>query len=130
MGNRSRLLRMRQIARGAVGRHLPVWLRDRYPTPKIDVRGVVFDRERLLLVREASDGRWSLPGGWADIGESLSRAVTREIQEESGYPTRATKVLAVLNLDRTGSRKPTRVNVYKFFVQCELIGDAVPTSGA
>ena len=34
-----------------------------YATPKVDVRGVVFDQERILLVREASDGLWSLPGG-------------------------------------------------------------------
>src|SRR5438067_12262787 len=101
------LHRTRQMARGVIGRHLPRWLRDRYPTPKVDVRGVVFDTEgRLLLVRESSDGRWSLPGGWADLGDSLSGAVTREIQEESGYPTRATKILAALNLDRTQRRKP------------------------
>ncbi len=105
-------------------------MKDRYPTPKIDVRGVVFDEQgRLLLVRESSDGRWSLPGGWADLGDSLSAAVTREIQEESGYPTRATKLLAVLNLDRRRSRQPTSINVYKFFVRCELVGDVERTRG-
>ena len=34
-----------------------------YATPKVDVRGVVFQHGRLLLVREASDGLWTLPGG-------------------------------------------------------------------
>jgi len=119
-------LRTRQTARGAVGRHAPAWLRDRYPTPKVDVRGVVFDGDKVLLVREASDGRWSLPGGWADVGEPLSTAVTREIREESGYPTRAAKVLAVLNLSRTGGR----VNVYKMFVLCELTEAAERIRGA
>jgi ADP-ribose pyrophosphatase YjhB (NUDIX family) len=80
----------------------------------------------LLLVREASDGRWSLPGGWADVGEPLSTAVTREIQEESGYSTRATKVLAVLNLNRRSGR----VNVYKMFVRCELAESAGRIRGA
>ena len=119
-------LRARQRTRGAVGRYAPAWVRDRYPTPKIDVRGVVFDSDKLLLVREASDGRWSLPGGWADVGEPLSEAVTREIEEESGYPTRATKILAVLNLNRRSGR----VNVYKMFVQCELTNSAGRVRGA
>jgi len=119
-------LRTRQKTRGAVGRYAPAWVRDRYPTPKIDVRGVVFDNAKLLLVREASDGRWSLPGGWADVGEPLSTAVTREIREESGYSTRATKVLAVLNLNRRNGR----VNVYKMFVQCELVESAGRIRGA
>jgi ADP-ribose pyrophosphatase YjhB (NUDIX family) len=86
---------------------------------------VVFDDGRLLLVREASDGRWSLPGGWADVGEPLSAAVTREIREESGYPVRATKILAILNLKRSG-----RVNVYKMFVLCERTEAAGRISGA
>src|SRR5687767_14064331 len=36
-----------------------------YPTPKTDVRAVIFDEHgKLLLVREKSDNKWSLPGGW------------------------------------------------------------------
>lgn len=37
-----------------------------YATPKIDIRTAVFDRERILLVKEREDGGWTLPGGWAD----------------------------------------------------------------
>jgi hypothetical protein len=46
-----------------------------YATPKADVRGVIFDdSERVLLMRERADGRWSLPGGWADPrGGTLGR---------------------------------------------------------
>ncbi|MBV9318908.1 MAG: NUDIX hydrolase N-terminal domain-containing protein [Mycobacterium sp.] len=52
-----------------------------YATPKIDVRGVIFDeQERVLLMREKADGRWSLPGGWADPGDSPSAGVVREIR--------------------------------------------------
>ena len=86
----------------------------------------MFEDGKVLLVRDASDGRWSLPGGWADVGEPLSTAVTREIREESGYPTRATKILAVLNLNR----RQGRVNVYKVFVQCELTEAAGRIRGA
>jgi ADP-ribose pyrophosphatase YjhB (NUDIX family) len=94
-----------------------------YPTPKVDVRGVVFRDGRLLLVRELSDGRWSLPGGWADVGESLSEAVVREVREESGYATRAVKLLAVANLGRYQDGRPLRPNIYKLFVRCELVSD-------
>src|SRR5271165_984119 len=48
-----------------------------YATPKIDIRTAVFDGDRLLLVREREDGLWTLPGGWADVGESPSLAAVR-----------------------------------------------------
>ena len=59
-----------------------------YPTPKVDVRGAVFREDRILLVREVSDGRWTLPGGWADVNQSARQCVEREISEESGFQAR------------------------------------------
>src|SRR6478609_8064237 len=59
-----------------------------YATPKVDVRGVIFRDEKILLVRERSDGTWSLPGGWADVNESPTENIVREIREESGFETR------------------------------------------
>ena len=41
-----------------------------YPTPKVDVRAVVFRGAELLLVRERRSGRWTFPGGWADAGDT------------------------------------------------------------
>ena len=65
-----------------------------YVTPKVDVRGAIFDdHERVLLMREKTDGRWSLPGGWADPGDTPSAAVTREIREETGYHSSAVKLI-------------------------------------
>lgn len=68
-----------------------------YATPRLEVRGAVFDREdRLLLVREVADAnRWTLPGGWVDVGDSPAEAIHREIREESGYDVRVTKLAAV-----------------------------------
>jgi len=72
-----------------------------YPTPKVDVRGVVFnDAGKILLVRETSDGGWTLPGGWADVQTTPAENVTKEIEEESGYRTRAVKLLAVYDRSR------------------------------
>ena len=62
-----------------------------YATPKVDVRGVVFNDGQILLVKEVADQCWTLPGGWADPAESPREAVEREVYEESGFRTRATK---------------------------------------
>ncbi len=98
-----------------------------YATPKVDVRGVVFQEGKILLVQERSDGMWTLPGGWADVGDSPADAVVREVREESGYETQPTKVLALL--DRNRHNHPPHVNyIYKVFIRCEIIGGSPTTS--
>ncbi len=99
---------------------------DGYITPKVDVRGAVFRDDKVLLVREAVDGRWTLPGGWADIGDAPSQAVEREIREESGYEAKAVKVLALE--DRKVRHPPSLNEVYKVAFLCELVGGAARTS--
>lgn len=94
-----------------------------YATPKVDVRGVVFRDGKILLVREAEDGRWTLPGGWADVGETPREAVEKEIREESGYLTSAVKLLAVYDRDHHGP-PPLPWPVYKLFIRCEITGGA------
>jgi ADP-ribose pyrophosphatase YjhB (NUDIX family) len=91
-----------------------------HATPKLDVRGVVFRGDELLLVRQ--DGAWSLPGGWADVGESPSEAVVREVLEESGYETRAVKLLALLDRDRH-HYEPHAWHIWKALLLCELVGE-------
>jgi len=95
-----------------------------YPTPKVDVRGAVFRDERILLVREISDGRWTLPGGWADVNQSARECVEREIQEESGFQARALKLAAVWDYRRQGHVSSHPYSIYKLFFICELIGGA------
>ena len=98
-----------------------------YATPKVDVRGAVFDdRERVLLMQEKSDGRWSLPGGWADPGEAPSAAVTREVLEETGYGSTALKLIACWDRDLQGNPPPLPVHVYKLFFLCRRDGTAQP----
>lgn len=99
-----------------------------HATPKIDVRGVVFEGDGILLVRERADGRWSLPGGWADVYDTPSEATVREIYEESGYRTRAIKLLALLDRTRQG-HPPMPFHAYKAFFLCEIeAGAATPSS--
>lgn len=129
--DRERYARVREIAAemlavgagletGAVVRFFDA--EDGYATPKVDVRGVVFQEGRLLLVREASDGFWTLPGGWADVNQSAGESVVREVREESGFETRAMKLLAVLDRSRHEHTPAFPFHVYKLFVRCEIVG--------
>jgi ADP-ribose pyrophosphatase YjhB (NUDIX family) len=93
-----------------------------HATPKIDVRGAVFRGDTILLVKEAADHGWSLPGGWVDIGESPSEAVAREVLEESGYRTTPTKLIALIDRDRHAS-PPHVWHIWKAMFLCQLIDD-------
>ena len=59
-----------------------------YPaSPVVGVGAVVVDAGRVVLVRrrfEPLAGRWSLPGGAIEVGETLEDAVAREVREETG----------------------------------------------
>jgi ADP-ribose pyrophosphatase YjhB (NUDIX family) len=96
-----------------------------HATPKVAVRGVVARGDKVLLVRNLDDGGWSLPGGWCEVGESPSGAVEKEVLEESGFTTRAIKVLAIENRDlRTRPVHPTHVYVLVFL--CEVVSEGEP----
>ncbi len=98
-----------------------------YATPKLDVRGVIFHVDELLLVKELADGGWTLPGGWIDLNEPPHLAAEREVWEESGYRVRATKLLGVY--DRNLHDFPPLIyHAYKLFIQCELVGGEATTS--
>jgi ADP-ribose pyrophosphatase YjhB (NUDIX family) len=96
-----------------------------YPTPKVDIRAVIFnDRGELLMVKEKSDGRWSMPGGWADIGYTAAEVAVKEAAEETGYAVKPRKLLAVL--DKKNYPHPAQAEyVYKHFIECEIIGGAM-----
>jgi ADP-ribose pyrophosphatase YjhB (NUDIX family) len=100
-----------------------------YATPKVDVRAGVFDQDKVLMVRERSDGKWSLPGGWVDVGDSPSFAVEREIREESGYLAKAIKLAALV--DRSHPKHghpPSILHIYKLFFICDLTGGTATLS--
>lgn len=96
-----------------------------YATPKVDVRGGVFKDGRVLLVRERSDGKWTLPGGWVDVGDPPAFAVEREIREESGYLAKAVKLAALYDRNKPAhGHPPSILHIYKLFFVCELTGGA------
>lgn len=92
-----------------------------YATPKVDIRAVVFQDDKILLVREKIDGAWALPGGWADIGLSPSEIAVKEAKEESGFDVEPVRLLAVL--DKKFHRHPPEpYHIYKLFIQCRIVG--------
>lgn len=94
-----------------------------YATPKVDVRGVVFRDDKILLVREIADaGRWTLPGGWADVNETPTQAIVREVREESGFETKVIKLLAVYDRERQKHTPSYPYSVYKLFFHCQIVG--------
>lgn len=100
-----------------------------YATPKVDVRGVVFKDDKILLVREIMDqNRWTLPGGWADVNQSPAESVEREVFEESGYQTKVIKVLAVFDRTKQGHIPAYMFHIYKLFFECTIIGGKASTS--
>jgi mutator protein MutT len=71
----------------------------RYPRyPLVGVGALIFNRGRILMVQRAKQplaGKWSLPGGLVETGESLRDAVCREVWEETGLEIEPLGVLEI-----------------------------------
>lgn len=90
-----------------------------YITPKVDVRGAVVRDGKILLIQEKADGKWAMPGGWADLGNSPASVAEREVWEESGFRVKAEKVVAVLDANRI---EPLEFyHAYKIIFLCKLL---------
>ncbi|MCC5892073.1 NUDIX hydrolase [Exiguobacterium sp.] len=100
---------------------------DGYPTPKLDVRGVVFREDRLLLVKERSDGLWTLPGGFCEVGLSPAENIVKEIEEESGFDVAPIRLVALFDMHHH-PHPPLSQHYYKLFIECEVIGGEAQVS--
>lgn len=98
-----------------------------YATPKVDVRAVIFHEQKILLVKESSDGLWSLPGGWADSGLSASENVIKEVFEETGLVVKCKQLLALTDM-RKHAHPPMFLHVYKAFFLCEILAGEIKAS--
>lgn len=97
-----------------------------YATPRVDVRGAVFCDGKILLVRERTDGGWTMPGGWADVGDIPSEAAEREVQEEAGFQVKAIKVIGVYDANRS---YPLEIfHAFKIVFLCNILGGEAQTS--
>ncbi|MDR0534061.1 MAG: NUDIX domain-containing protein [Verrucomicrobiales bacterium] len=98
-----------------------------YPTPKVDVRGIVISEDKVLLVKEISSGYWTLPGGWADVNSTPAGNVERECWEESGYQVKARILTSVVEKEAAG-HPIEQFTCYKLYFLCDLIGGEAKTS--
>lgn len=97
-----------------------------YITPKVDVRGAVVENGKILLIQERADGKWAMPGGWADLGNSPASVAEREVWEESGFRVKAEKVVAVIDANRI---EPMEFyHAYKIIFLCKLLDGQPRTS--
>ncbi len=100
-----------------------------YITPKIDVRAAVFREGKILLVKEVNDGRWSMPGGWADVGDRPSEAIIREVREESGFDVRVLSVVGIYDANRVPNEEwMPFYHAYKLLFLCKIEGGEATTS--
>ena len=98
-----------------------------YETPKVDVRGALIEDGRILLVKEASNGLWALPGGWADLNLAPSENVAREMREETGLEVEVGRLFACLDRDKRG-HPPQLEHVHKLYYLCTRLGGELTTS--
>jgi ADP-ribose pyrophosphatase YjhB (NUDIX family) len=99
-----------------------------YPTPKVDVRGAVIQNGQILLVREKVNGRWTLPGGFAEIGFSAAENVVKEIREEACIEVVARQLYSVRHKAK-GPFEPDVRDFYKMYFLCERTGSETPQPG-
>jgi ADP-ribose pyrophosphatase YjhB (NUDIX family) len=91
-----------------------------YQTPKVDIRAAVFKDDKILMVKEKIDGKWSLPGGWADVNTSVSESVVRECQEEAGAEVKPKRVIAIHHANKQNDFIYP-FTIYKIIVECDIL---------
>ncbi len=96
-------------------------------TPKTGTAVAAFDGAgRILLIRRADNGRWALPGGYAEIGSPPSRNAMREMREETGFDAEIERLLGVFD-----NRAFVSTHPYQFYVllfRARIVGGTAATS--
>ncbi len=93
-----------------------------YPTPKVDVRGFVLnDNDQILMAKESVDGKWTIPGGWADVGNSPKEVAVKEIKEETGLEAEIVRLVAIYDKQRH-PHPPEPYYIYKLMFHCRVTG--------
>ncbi len=92
--------------------------RNGYRTPKVDARAVIFnDKDEILMVKERVDSRWSLPGGWCDVGYTPTETAEKEAEEEAGIKVKVTRLLAIFD-KKCHDHPEDLFYAYKIFLEC------------
>ena len=87
----------------------------KFKSPNLTVDGIIFRENTILLIKrkhEPFEGKWALPGGFVEYGETTEKAVIREILEETGLETKVKKLLGVYSDPNRDPRGHTVSVVY------------------
>jgi len=96
-----------------------------YPTVKVDVRGFVLNEQNeILMAQESVDGKWTIPGGWADIGYTPTEVALKEIEEETGLHCKVNRLLAIYD-KRCHSHPPQPFYIYKLIFHCKVVSGSL-----
>ncbi|MGB3774341.1 MAG: NUDIX hydrolase [Leeuwenhoekiella sp.] len=91
-----------------------------YPTPKVDVRAFILnEKKEVLMVKENVDGKWTIPGGWAEIGLTPSESIIKEVREETGFIVNTSRILAIFD-KKCHPHPPDTHYLYKIVFYCEI----------
>jgi ADP-ribose pyrophosphatase YjhB (NUDIX family) len=100
-------------------------------TLRASVSAVILDSQgRLLLQRRSDNGRWGLPGGSVEVGESVSAAIAREVREETGLETEIVRLVGVYSDPRLQVVRYGDGNVVHYvsiFFQCRVLDGVLQT---
>jgi ADP-ribose pyrophosphatase YjhB (NUDIX family) len=96
-------------------------------TPKVGCSVAAFDDAgRVALIKRADNGRWALPGGYAEVGTPPSENALRELHEETGFDGELVRLVGVYDNRQFHSTSP-----YQFYICCfraRLVGGAATPS--
>lgn len=99
-----------------------------YPTPKIDIRALIINEEKkILLVQDSHGKKWSLPGGFSDVGFSLTQNLYKEVEEETGLIVKSCKLLSIADTN-IQNKENLPQHYYKFFFHCIVNEGVIRTS--
>ena len=110
-------------------------MRREYPqAPIVTVGAIVFNGERVLLAQrgqEPNKGRWSIPGGAIELGETARQAVEREVREECGVTVQAGEVVEVLDILQRDPAGALRFHYVVIDFLCKVVsGELTPGDDA
>lgn len=99
-------------------------------TPKLMVDVVIPAERGVVLIRRASEpfeGKWALPGGFVEVGETVEEAADREAAEETGLAVEVARLVGVYS---DPERDPRGHNVSVAFLARVLSGELAASSDA
>lgn len=96
--------------------------KDAYPTPNVSVRVIIFNENlELLMVKERSDEKYAVPGGWCDVFESARENAIKEVKQETNLDVSLIRLLGVLQRDLY-KPKPSMVSEYVLYFLAKIEG--------